>query len=96
MGGGQGNRNLADFSSVTIDPSGCALYTYTDDGSVPADQTNFAFSQVNNDVAHQSSGCFAPSVSTPEAPVTVALALAGGAAVAAWTTIHRRRQRQLV
>jgi hypothetical protein len=53
-----GNRNLADFSSVTIDPHGCAIYTYADDGAIKADQSNFAFSLISNDVARQTSACF--------------------------------------
>jgi len=55
---GAGNRNLADFSSVTIDRNGCAIYTYADDGAIKSDQSNFDFSLINNDVARQTGGCF--------------------------------------
>lgn len=55
----QGNRNLADFSSVVVDRHGCAVFTYADDGRIKPDQSNFAFSLVRNDVARQTSGCFA-------------------------------------
>ena len=54
-----GNRNLADFSSVTIDRNGCAVYTYADDGAIKADQSNFSFNLINNDVVRQTTGCFA-------------------------------------
>ena len=57
-GGGQGNRNLADFSSVAIDKNGCAIFTYGDDGAILSDQSNFDFSLVNNDVTRQTAGCF--------------------------------------
>jgi hypothetical protein len=53
-----GNRNLADFTSVTIDPHGCAIYAYADDGAIAADQSNYRTSLVNNDVARQTSACF--------------------------------------
>lgn len=56
-GGGQGNRNLADFSSVTVDPAGCAIFTYADDGLIKSDQSNFASDLVSNDVVRQTSGC---------------------------------------
>jgi hypothetical protein len=65
QGGGQGNRNLADFSSVTVDPSGCAIFTYADDGAITSDQSNFKFTLVNNDVTKQTSGCL------PSAPPAV-------------------------
>jgi hypothetical protein len=55
---GAGNRNLADFSSVTIDTHGCAVFTYADDGAISADQSNYDASLVNNDVARQTRGCF--------------------------------------
>jgi hypothetical protein len=53
-----GNRNLADFTSVTIDQTRCAVYTYADDGAIVADQSNFAFDLVNNDVTRQKRSCF--------------------------------------
>jgi hypothetical protein len=53
-----GNRNLADFTSVTILGNGCAVYTYADDGAILADQSNYASNLVNNDVARQTRGCF--------------------------------------
>lgn len=64
IGGGQGNRNLADFSSVTVDQNGCAIFTYADDGAIAADQSNFDFSLVNNDVTRQTAGCFATVAAT--------------------------------
>jgi hypothetical protein len=53
-----GNRNLADFTSVTIDPNGCAVYAYADDGAILANQSNYVSTLVNNDVARQTRGCF--------------------------------------
>lgn len=53
-----GNRNLADFTSVTIDRSGCAVYAYADDGAILANQSNYATKLVNNDVTRQMTGCF--------------------------------------
>jgi hypothetical protein len=53
-----GNRNLADFSSVTIDRHGCTVYAYGDDGAILADQSNYSSTLVNNDVARQIHGCF--------------------------------------
>jgi hypothetical protein len=53
-----GNRNLADFTSVTIDPHGCAVYAYADDGAILANQSNYVSTLVNNDVARQTRGCF--------------------------------------
>jgi hypothetical protein len=92
-GGGQGNRNLADFSSVTVDQNGCAIFTYADDGAIAPDQSNFAFSLVSNDVTRQTSGCFTPllSVSTPEVPFTEAFALAGTLVAGAMLLRRRRR-----
>ena len=55
---GQGNRNLADFSSVTVDSHGCAIFTYADDGAIKPDQSNFDYPLVNNDVTRQTAGCF--------------------------------------
>jgi hypothetical protein len=65
--GGEGNRNLADFTSVALDQNGCAVFTYGDDGAIMADQSNFDFSLVSNDVTRQTGGCFATAAaaSTP-------------------------------
>ena len=92
-GDGEGNRNLADFSSVTVDPTGCAIFTYADDGAILTDQSNFAFSLVNNDVARQTSGCFAtaPPASVPEAPIGAALVLIGLGVGGAVVALRRRR-----
>jgi hypothetical protein len=81
-GAGAGNRNLADFSSVTVDQNGCAIFTYADDGTVKADQSNFAFTLNNNDVTRQTSGCFATAAVTTTTSTTTsgsAAADAGGA-----------------
>ena len=67
-GGGQGNRNLADFSSVAVDQNGCAVFTYGDDGTIHADQGNYAASLVSNDVARQTTGCFPTTVATSASP----------------------------
>jgi len=95
-GGGAGNRNLADFSSVTVDPSGCAIFTYADDGSIKPDQTNYNASRVSNNVARQTGGCFSLlATNTPETPVTVGLVFIGAAAAAAWGLARRRRHTAL-
>lgn len=73
---GSGNRNLADFSSVTIDQNGCAIFVYADDGKILPDQSNFAFSLVNNDVSRQTSGCFATTAATTSTSPTPAPAAA--------------------
>jgi hypothetical protein len=57
-GGGQGNRNLADFTSVSVDKHGCAIFTYADDGTILSDQSNYASALVNNDVTRQTTDCF--------------------------------------
>lgn len=56
-----GNRNLADFSSATVDGSGCALVVYADDSGIKADQSNYSLTLTNNEVVRQTSGCFQPS-----------------------------------
>src|SRR4029077_9115907 len=93
-GDGEGNRNLADFSSVAVDPSGCAIFTYADDGAILTTQSNFDFSLVNNDVTRQTSGCFAvgPPASVPEAPVAGGIALAGLGALGVAAVVRRRRR----
>jgi hypothetical protein len=96
MGGGQGNRNLADFSSVTVDSKGCAILTYADDGTIKSDQSNFAFALVSNNVTRQTGGCFAttPPTSVSEARWPAALALVGAAA--AVYTLRRRQSKRPV
>jgi hypothetical protein len=90
VGGGQGNRNLADFSSVTIDSGNCAIYVYADDGAITADQNNFAFSLVNNDVTRQTSGCFSTlGTQLPEAGWTPLLVVVAALPFAMW--VRRRR-----
>jgi hypothetical protein len=92
MGGGQGNRNLADFSSVTVDPTGCAIFTYADDGSILPDGSNTG-GGVNNDVTRQTSGCFATlGTGLPESPLTTAVLLAGSVSAAVWFVVRRRRR----
>jgi hypothetical protein len=67
---GSGNRNLADFSSVTVDRNGCAIFVYADDGKIKPDQSNFDFSLVTNDVTRQTAGCFATAAATATASPT--------------------------
>ena len=90
-GSGQGNRNLADFSSVTVDSNGCPIYVYADDGGQTGD---FLLKTTSNDVTRQTSGCFAtvPTANTPDAPAAVLLVLAGAAAGGAATVLRRRRR----
>jgi hypothetical protein len=77
---GSGNRNLADFSSVTVDQNGCAIFVYADDGKILPDQSNFDFPLIGNDVTRQTSGCFATTAATTTAtPTPPAAPLAAGA-----------------
>ncbi|MGI8609318.1 MAG: hypothetical protein ACR2MY_08850 [Candidatus Dormibacteria bacterium] len=75
-GGGQGNRNLADFSSVVVDQNGCAVFTYGDDGTIKPDQSNYAGTLVNNDVARQTTGCFPTALATAPSPAPVTASVA--------------------
>jgi hypothetical protein len=51
--GGPSDRSLLDFTSVTLDPNGCPLYTFA--GNTPASE---AANQTWNFVTRQTSDCF--------------------------------------
>ena len=93
-GSGQGNRNLADFSSVTIDSNGCAIYVYADDGTDTS--MDYLLKTTSNDVTRQTGGCFAagPVANTPEAPAGAVMGLAGVAAAGGAALLRRRKRRQ--
>lgn len=85
---GSGNRNLADFSSVTVDQHGCAIFAYPDDGKILADQSNFAFGLVSNDVGRQTRGCFATTTGRRGAALTAAPSEVPGTALTAARTVE--------
>jgi len=73
------NRNLADFISETVDPTGCAHIAYADDNIANVVES-----------ANQTAGCFSLNVTVPEL-AWPALFVPAGALAAVIIVVRRRR-----
>jgi hypothetical protein len=91
--GGNGNRDLADFSSAAVDPATGAVVF-----AIPGDPTNTSgvpTGTSNAFIVRQTGGPFlttaAPGPSVPEAPYAVLLVVVPLAGLAVWWRLRRRR-----
>ncbi|MBV9525144.1 MAG: hypothetical protein JOZ46_04940 [Candidatus Dormibacteraeota bacterium] len=81
------DRSLGDFSSATLDSTGCPFFSFAGN---PGGDSNGTLAYVT----HQTSNCFAGLASNvPEAPFVSTLVLAGGVAAAASVGVRRLRRR---
>ena len=85
------NRSLADFTSMTIDPTtGCAHWAYTDNGGSGSPNNGQLVE------ANQTGGCFTAAVVVPEVPMSpIPLMAAAAAALFVAQRAHRRRATRL-
>jgi hypothetical protein len=61
------DRSLLDFTSATMDPAGCPLFTFA--GNPTGTSTTNTSANTFNYVTRQLSACFTASVATPKRPI---------------------------